>query len=113
MKTLKKFVPKPDAATTAVAVTALLAGIALGVTAHARRKELGKATLAATEKVGDTASKTGAKLIDLIDSAKTRLGDAVINFADGLANDRTSKVQALRNPEMLHAQHPADSQRAA
>ncbi len=107
MKTKTMKAPKPGVTTTAVAVTALLTGVALGATAYARRKELGKVAQTTTEKVGDTASKTSAKLIDLFGSAKTKLGDAVISFADGMAHARSMKIQALRNPEILHPRRDA------
>ena len=92
-------------------VAALLAGVAVGAVAYAKRKELAAAGTLAAKKLDPVVVGTKNMVTAALDKVQGPFGTTVVNFGALLKSRRELRAQALRNPETF-PQHGGESLRA-
>lgn len=92
-------------------VAALLAGIAVGAVAYAKRKELAAAGSLAAKKLDPVVDGAKSKFGDAVKAIKTRAGDILINFGEAAEEDRKRRLQDARNRVQTHPQGTGETDR--
>ncbi len=91
---------------------ALLAGVAVGAIAYAKRRELAAVGATGAKMLDPVVTGAKSKFGKTLDAVTTRMGDIVMNFGEAVDQARKLKAQRVRNPEMMHPQQGGESLRA-